>query len=149
MTYENIVKEMRKLIQALPKKKTDEERLFLLGKISIFVAAAKEPLKRRQDKRKKAYHAQTKIIKKALKQFLIALERIEAKHEEIGDTDVREKMYNAIHAAFILGERGYSLPPKFGMFSGEGNTLLHIALRRFLTHPEVVAAPKSLNHPQD
>jgi len=49
MTYENIVKEMRKLIQALPKKKTDEERLFLLGKISIFVAAAKEPLKRRQD----------------------------------------------------------------------------------------------------
>ena len=149
MTYSEAIKEMRKQIDALQKEKTDEDRLSTLVMIKALVEAAEEPLKRRRDKRKTAYHAKTKIIKKPLKQFLTALDRIESKHGEIGDTDVREKMYNAIHAAFIMRERGFSMPEKFGMFSDAGNALVRAALQNFVTHPEVVAAGKTLKIPLD
>jgi len=149
MTYNKVIKEMSELIRSLPKKKTDKERVFLLSKIQTLVEIAKELLKKRLDAKKKIYHAKTKIIKRALKQFLTALDRIESKHEEIGDTDVREKMYNAIHSAFIVRQRSYSLPDKFGMFTDEGNNLVRLALDKFLKHQEVVATSKSLKNPQD
>jgi hypothetical protein len=87
-------------------------------------------------------------MKKALKQLINALDKVFEEHDEVGDTDVREQMYDAVHKGFIVPQPGYKLPARFGMFSDEGNELVRAALQRFLAHPEVVAASRSLKTPE-
>ena len=58
-------------------------------------------------------------------------------------------MYAAIYRGFIHPQRGYSLPARFGMFTDKGNDLVCAALRKFLTHPEVLAASRQLKNPED
>jgi len=127
MSLKKDLAEIRKLIDAWPEKRTDKERLFLLFRIKVLVEAIEEPIKKRSDKKKAAYAAKTGIIKKALKQLLTALDRIYAKHEEVGDSDVRDRMYAAIYRSFIQPQHGYALPAKLGMFTDEGNELLRMA----------------------
>ena len=141
--------EIRKLLDAWPEKQTDRERLFLLSKVRLLVEAIEEPIKKRSDKKKAAYDAKTRIVKKALKQLLSALDRIYAEHEEVGDSDVRDRMYIAIYRGFIQPQRRYTLPAKFGMFSDKGNGLVRVALHQFLTHPEMLAAARALKTPED
>ena len=88
-------------------------------------------------------------MKKALKQLLTALDRVFEDHEEVGDTDVREQMYEAVHKGFIVPQAGYSLPAKFGMFSDDGNRKVRDALHKFLGHPDVIAAGKTLPTPEE
>jgi hypothetical protein len=149
MTIKKTLEEIRELVDAFPEKNTDKDRLRLLCKIKLLVECIEEPLKKRSDKKKAAYEAKTRIIKKALKQFLMALDRVYSKHEEVGDSDVREQMYAAIYRSFIQPQQGYSLPAKFGMFSDKGNDLVRVALHKFLTHPEVLAASTALKSPED
>jgi len=87
-------------------------------------------------------------MKKALKQLINALDKIFEEHEELGDSAVRDQMYNAVHKGFIVPQPGYELPVEFGMFSDEGNELVRRALQKFLAHPDVAAASKSLNTPE-
>jgi len=149
MTVNKGIKEIRQLLDALEEKKTDKDRLFVLFKIKVLVECIEESLKKRSDKEKAAYAAKTRIIKKALKQFLTALDKIYAKHEEVGDSDVRDRMYAALYRSFIQPQRGYSLPAKFGMFSDKGNDLVRVAVDKFLTHPETLAASSNLKSPED
>ena len=86
-------------------------------------------------------------MKRALKQLLDALDEVSEEHEEVGDTDVREQMSDAVHKGFIVPQPGHQLPAKFGMFSDEGDKLVCVALQKFLSHPDVVAASKSLKTP--
>lgn len=83
-------------------------------------------------------------MKKALKILLDALEAVFEEHEEVGDTDVKQSMYEAVHAGFIVPQPGYILPTEFRMFSGEGNKKVRAALQDFLKQPDVLAASKSL-----
>ena len=140
---------MRELLDSWPARKTDHERLFMLFRIKLLVETIEEPLKERNDKKKAAYAAKTRIIKKALKQFLTSLDKVFSKHEEVGDSHVRDQMYAAIYHGFIQPQRGHSLPAQFGMFSDKGNELVHNALQKFLTHPEVIAASRALRRPED
>ena len=149
MTLQKTANEIRELLDALAEKKTDKERLRLLFKIKLVVEIMEEPLKKRSARKDAAYAARTRIIKKALKQFLTALDRIYGNHEELGDSDVRDQMYVAIDRSFIHPQRDYSLPEKFGMFSDKGNDLVHVALQKFLTHPETVVAARILKTPED
>jgi len=149
MTIKKALNEIRKLVDAFPEKETDKERLFLLFKIKLLVECIEEPLKKRSDKKQAVYAAKTRIIKMALKQFLTALDKIYAIHEEVGDSDVRDQMYAAIYRSFIQPQRGYSLPAKFGMFSDKGNHLVRVALDKFLTHTETLAASSRLKSPED
>ena len=87
-------------------------------------------------------------MKKALRQLINALDKIFEEHEEVGDTAVREEMYDAVHKSFIVPQAGYKLPAKFGMFSVEGDKLVRTALQKFLAHPDVAAASKSLKTPE-
>src|SRR5689334_17928794 len=112
MTLNKGIKEIRTLLNALAQKKTDKDRLFVLFKIEVLVECMEEPLKKRGDKKKVAYDAKTRIIKRALRQFLTALDRIHAKHDEVGDSHVRDQMYGAIYRSFIQPQHGYSLPAK-------------------------------------
>ncbi len=88
-------------------------------------------------------------MKQALEQLLNALDRVFEEHEEVGDTAVREAMYDAVSKSFVLPEAGYTLPTKFQMFSAEGNQAVHAALRDFLAHPEIAAAAESLKTPEE
>ena len=83
-------------------------------------------------------------MKEALKRLLDALETVFDEHEEVGDTDVKQSMYDAVHAGFFVPQPGYSLPTEFRMFSDEGNKKVRAALQDFLKHPDVLAAAKSL-----
>lgn len=149
MTVKKGIVEIRKLVEELAEKRTDADRLFVLYKIQTHVEVIVEPLKERLDKKKAAYAAKTRIIKDALRQFLTALDKILAKHTELGDTDVSEQIYRAIYRGFIQPQKGYLLPEKFGMFSDAGDRLVRTALEGFLTHSEVVAASRALKTPED
>ncbi len=149
MSLKKNIEKIRELLAALPAKQTDKEQLFLLLKIRLLVETIEEPIKRRSDKNKAAYTAKTRIIKRALKELLTALDKIYAKHQEVGDSDVRDQMYSAIYWSFIEPQRGYAMPAKFGMFSDKGNGLVRLAMHKFLTHPEVLAASRALKSPED
>jgi hypothetical protein len=92
---------------------------------------------------------QKRNMKRALLQLINALDGVFEEHEEVGDTDVREQMYDAVHKGFILPQAGYSLPPKFGMFTDDGDKLVRLALQKFLAHPDVMALSKSLPTPEE
>ena len=87
-------------------------------------------------------------MKTALKQLVDDLDNVFEEHEELGDTDVREQMYEAISKSFIVPQAGYVLPAEFGMFSDDGNKKVQSALRKFLTHPDVLKAASSLKTPE-
>ena len=64
-------------------------------------------------------------LRLALVALLDALEAIGKQHEEVYDTDVRERMADAI-------ERG-EVPASLGMFSDEGNRAVAAALHAYLS----------------
>ena len=118
-------------------------------KIKLLVETIEGRIKERSDKKRVAYEAKTRIIKRALKQLLTNFDNIYARHEEIGDSDVRDRMYAVIYRSFIQPQRGYALPARFGMFSDKGDDLVGGALHKFLTHPEVTAASGALRNPEE
>jgi len=79
-------------------------------------------------------------MKTALKQLIDDLDNVFEEHEEVGDTDVREQMYEAVSKSFVVPQAGYVLPADFGMFSDDGNKKVQSALRKFVAHPDVLAA---------
>jgi hypothetical protein len=87
-------------------------------------------------------------MKKALKQLLNALDKVFENHEEVGDTDVREQMFEAVLKSFIRPEKGYKLPREFGMFSDAGNKAVHAALSKFLSDPDLEATSRKLKTPK-
>ncbi len=89
------------------------------------------------------------MLKTALISLVDELSSIEQDHEEIGDTDVREEMFEAISKTFISAEPGYVLPDSFGMFSDEGNQKVKAAISKFLSHSEVKDAALALTTPQE
>lgn len=68
-----------------------------------------------------------------LQKLLTRMDRIMEKHEELGDTDVREQLHAAVYNAFILAKADYMLPKEFGMFTKTGNRHVRSALATFLT----------------
>ena len=49
------------------------------------------------------------------------LEGVASDHEEIFDTEVRERMWEYLEARFIQHRKTTTLPNDFGMFTPEGN----------------------------
>jgi hypothetical protein len=149
MTFKADCKKVQELLSTAPGKRTYRERLMVVTQVKILVEMMQAEIKKRTDKERAANDKRTQIIKKALRELVRGLDRIFEKHEEIGDTAVREEMFMAIHNGFIKPAKSYKLPAKYGMFSEEGNALVHGALRKFLAHPEVLAARKRLCSPED
>jgi len=72
-------------------------------------------------------------IKNELKELLNNLDIVGEKHEEVGDTDVREQMSEVIQNQFIEPQEGYEQPESYGMFSEQGNKQVHIAISKFIS----------------
>jgi hypothetical protein len=68
-------------------------------------------------------------------ELMILLNRLDSiikEHEEVGDTDVREQMYEAVYHGFIVQTPGYTLPAEFGMFEPAGDASVRAALAEFI-----------------
>jgi hypothetical protein len=146
MSLKSHTKKLRQCLDAFSKAKADEERCKQLLMMKVFVELLEKPLKKRRNRKRMAYDKRTRIIKKALKQFFAVLDKIYAKHGELGDSAVRDKMYAAILKSFIAPEKAYLLPERFGMFCEEADGLVRAAIQQFLQHPEVDAARRLLKN---
>lgn len=67
-----------------------------------------------------------------LSRLLDRLDAIAEQHEEVGDTDVREAMSDAVFDGFLRPVPSFTLPERFAMFSEEGDRLISRALAEFL-----------------
>ena len=100
MKFKADCEKIQELFNTLPGKKTYRERLRVITYVKILVETMQADIKKRTDKERVANDKRTQIIKKALKELLRGLDRIFEKHDEVGDTDVRERMFVAIHNGF-------------------------------------------------
>jgi hypothetical protein len=80
-------------------------------------------------------------MKTALHKLLNRLDDIARDHDDVGDTDVREQMFEAVYHGFIVQTPGYELPATFGMFEPHGDAAVREALSEF------IAAARGLNLP--
>ena len=87
-------------------------------------------------------------MKDALQQLLDILDHIFEEHEELADSEARERMAEAIRRAFIMRQGGYVVPTEFGMFTPEGDEKVRTALQQFLNDPKVISAAQSLTTPE-
>jgi len=70
-------------------------------------------------------------MKSHLKKLLDNLDCIAERAEEVCDTDVRERMSEAVQNMFIVPRDGYFLPKEFGMFEPENDQKVRSALKTF------------------
>ena len=71
-------------------------------------------------------------MREPLVRFLDALEAVGAEHEEVYDTDVRERLAEVIEQRLITRSREVEVSDELGMFSPEGNQLVRAALVSYL-----------------
>ena len=79
-------------------------------------------------------------MKKALKALLNALDAIAEDHEEVTDTDVRERMRDVVENMLLEPAPGYVVPDEFGMFEPDGNARVMAALLKFVAAAKAEAA---------
>ena len=73
--------------------------------------------------------------------FLNALEHIAEEHDELTDTDVRERLREVINYYFVWANPvDDNFPEKYAMFSEEGDALVAQATRRFIEQAQQVAS---------
>jgi hypothetical protein len=87
-------------------------------------------------------------LNKPLKRLLEDLDRIAKKHEEVADTDVRERMSAALRMKFLGPKRRGRFPQQFGMFSAQGNARVRQALLSFTEAANAVATKAKLTTPR-
>lgn len=72
--------------------------------------------------------------------FLNQLEKIAQEHDELTDTDVRERLHEVINYYFIWDNAVDSeFPSLYAMFSPEGNKAVFEAIRSFVIEASVLA----------
>ena len=79
-------------------------------------------------------------MKRALKNFLDALDAISVAHRETSDTEVFEAVSDALENAYVHPKMGYVFPQSFGMFTPAGDALARAALFEFITAAEASGA---------
>ena len=149
MARRKLTNKIRLLLDDVESAKEAKGKISKLTLIKILVEEDLERLKKERDKKRLGYDKKTQILKRALKQFLTALDKIYTKHGELGDTAVRDRMFVAILKSFIKPEKAYTLPLRFGMFNEQADIFVHAAIQQFLSHAEVVAARRLLRSPEE
>jgi hypothetical protein len=84
-------------------------------------------------------------MREPLVRFLDALEAIGAKHEEVYDTDVRERVAAVIEQRLIASSTEVDVSDELGMFSSEGNQLVRSALVSYLAEASTRADAANLD----
>jgi hypothetical protein len=84
-------------------------------------------------------------VEKVLVELLERLAAISQDYGELQDTEVRERLDDAIHHGFLLPTPSYKLPNEFAMYSKEGNHAVHKILQWFLKAANAAADTEGLN----
>jgi hypothetical protein len=84
-------------------------------------------------------------MEQALAELLKRLMAVEDAHDELGDTEVRERLDDAVHHGFLIPTPGYQLPNDFAMYSSEGNQAVRSAFVWFLPAATAAAAAEGLD----
>lgn len=87
-------------------------------------------------------------LRAALLDLLESLEAIGTEHEEVYDTDVRERMSEAVYKAFLNPVPGYQLPLEFGMFEPNANAAVRAAISGYVERAAARAAVLALSDPK-
>lgn len=86
-------------------------------------------------------------MKEILHTLLEQLSAIGEDHEEVYDTDVRERMRQAIFDGFLQSTPHFSTPRGFGMFTEEGNRRVRDAIDTYISAARSYASDHQLNFP--
>lgn len=84
-------------------------------------------------------------MNEVLSELLSRLMVVEATHGEVTDTDVRERLDDAVHHGFLIPTPGYRLPDTFAMFTPEGDRAVRDALAWFLPAATAAATEEVLS----
>jgi hypothetical protein len=84
-------------------------------------------------------------VEEVLAELLKRLTVVERDHGEVTDTDVRERMDDAVHHGFLIPTPGYRLPDEFAMYTPEGDRAVRDVLAWFLTAATTAAAAEGLD----
>jgi hypothetical protein len=84
-------------------------------------------------------------MEKVLAELLKRLMAVEEAHTEVGDTEVRERLDDAVHHGFLIPTPGYRLPDDLAMYSPEGNRAVREVLEWFLPAATAAAAAERLD----
>ena len=79
---------------------------------------------------KNRFDGKTPVVWSSLAALLEDLETNAHEHEEIFDTDVRERLWTFLEARFIQHNKKTSIPTEFGMFTPAGNESIRDAFAR-------------------
>ena len=71
-------------------------------------------------------------LRPGLAGFLDALEEVASEHPELFDTDVRERMWEAVEHRYLRLESSYEIPRDLGMSTKDGNARLRAVLEHHL-----------------
>ena len=80
-----------------------------------------------------------------LLELLLRLEAIGNEHEELFDSEVRERMGKAIFHGFVKPMHDFQLADDFGMFSSDANAQVRFALGQYLEQANALAVNLHLN----
>ncbi len=84
-------------------------------------------------------------MEQVLAELLSRLLAVGQAHGELYDTEVRERLDDAVHNGFLIPTTGYELPDTFAMYSAEGNRAVRGVLTWFLPAARAAAAAEGLN----
>lgn len=84
-------------------------------------------------------------MEQVLAELLKRLMAVEEAHDEVTDTDVRERLDDAVHHGFLIPTPGYRLPDEFAMYTPEGDRAVRDALAWFLPAATTAAATEGLD----
>lgn len=71
-------------------------------------------------------------MKVLLRQLLEKLESVGDHHEEVFDTDVREKLADAVAYGFLKPIEGFEIPTDYAMYSASGNAAVQDVIAWFI-----------------
>jgi hypothetical protein len=84
-------------------------------------------------------------MEKVLAELLTRLMAVAKAHGEVEDTEVRERLDDAVHHGFLIPTPGYRLPDTFAMYSPEGNRAVRATLDWFLPAATAAATAEGLD----
>ena len=94
---------------------------------------------------KNRFDGKTPVGWSSLAALLEDLETVGHEHEEIFDTDVRERLWTFLEARFIQHDKKTSIPAEFGMFTPEGNESIRAVFARNTEHLDTIIDVFSLD----
>ena len=125
MTPKQASNQIKEILDALPGKKTNKEKLLQVFKIKVLLETIEEPLKKRKEK-EAAAAAQQRIIKKALLEIFWVLSTgfMRSMKKWVTSTFGKRCLTLSTREGFIKPRSDYTLPTKFGMFSDRADCLV-------------------------